>query len=637
MTCFGRVAELTRLQGLLGDDPVAVLIGLPGLGKTELVYRVEAELLAAAPRPVTHVNVGPEHQGKLHGYLLERLTGQAQDPALSPLVDLLVREPHVLVIDDAQHAAAEVAVLIDRLMRRIGVASRLVVASRVMLPIETTPIVVRLEPLTPEDSHSLLHHLATRLGVHLDDISALVSRGGGSPLLLRQIVAGHGRGERSHDPLRGMIAALGEPASYALTQLAAMSTCSQSRRAAERLVPSDDILQSLHEQCLVELGPERVVVHSLVRDAVLAKADPELVLESRKQAAEALWREYEACRRPAVAIEAICLAASAGEFDAAMAQLQTASRAITDAGLDHLILPMLEKLAAQGSLDATLLAARIYVRTARIRDATRMMDLVRPNDRTLHRALVLRATLDERRGDLAAATRGFTTALEHTPPGSPRRWLGLRLAVLLALAGRADAADRALAELEQEILGGSESSPEASRDAARYWWSQTLTRLARYEWDEALAAILEGLRIAGNVGDRELVFLFRLAGLLATSELGHVEQTREWADELTSAQRGEPIHSRLIDLFLGVVRFADGRLDEAVAHLRRAHEIHERDQDVLLATLAAHYLARAMLTEGSAAAACEVLRGIVESVLRHGMGALAGPTQALLGLSLIHI
>ncbi|HRC56261.1 MAG TPA: hypothetical protein PKU97_10080, partial [Kofleriaceae bacterium] len=86
---------------------MAVLIGLPGLGKTELVYRVEAELLAAAPRPVTHVNVGPEHQGKLHGYLLERLTGQAQDPALSPLVDLLVREPHVLVIDDAQHAAAE--------------------------------------------------------------------------------------------------------------------------------------------------------------------------------------------------------------------------------------------------------------------------------------------------------------------------------------------------------------------------------------------------------------------------------------------------------------------------------------------------------------------------------------------------
>ncbi|MEZ4363425.1 MAG: AAA family ATPase [Kofleriaceae bacterium] len=643
MTCFGRGAELRRLLGLADDDPVAVLVGLPGIGKSELAYRVEAELLAAAPRPVVHVNVAPGQAQTLYRQLLAKIDATLDEPsrgaasselALDALVERLVRSPHLVLLDDAHHAPLEAAALIDRLMRRISVAARLIVASRSMLPIETTPIVVRVEPLPPDAGHAMVEHFSARLGVQVEDVGAVVARGGGSPLLLRHLIAGSSPGERSRDPLHATITALDAPAQRALTQLAAVASCSQSRPAAARLVSTELILQTLHEQCLIDFGPERVVVHDLVRDAVLAKADPELVLSSRVHAARLLWNEYRAGCDPRVAIEAICLAASVGDLESAMSQLQSASRAITDAGLDHLILPKLEKLAARGSLDACLLAARIYVRVARVRDAARMLDHILPADRLSYQALIARAALAERRGELTEATRGFARALDSVPAGQARTWLRLRLVTAHALAGRCDEAAGALAELEPVIFAAPDD-PESRRDLARYWWSHTLVTMARYEWELALASIDHGMRAASNAGDRELGFRFRLAGLLAASELGATQQARTWADEVARARGGEPAHERLSNLFLGVAHLAEGAVDEIVAHLRHAYDLHAADHDVLLSTVAAYHLARAMLVGGSAAAACEVLRGVVDVVVGQGLGALVGPAKALYGRALV--
>lgn len=625
MSCFGRASELARLLGLLHDVPAALIVGLPGIGKTELAYRVEAELAATRPLQLTHVTSEASMEGRLYTSLLERLTGQAQDGSLDSLVDLLAKEPRLVVLDDAHLVAAEATALIDRLMRRISVEGRLVVTTRAMLPIKTAPAVVRLDPLSAEESAALIEHLATRLGVTIDDPAALAARGMGIPQLLRDLVAGHGPDERVLSSLRESLGELDEPTRSALLQLAAVTKCAQSRNAAEHLRLPESILLTLDQNCLIKRGPERLVVHDLVREAVLHDADTDAVYSSRRHTADALWRQYVTSREAAVALEAVCLYSLAGDVDLAMQHLLEASRNLTDAGFDHVVLPMLD---ARGKLDAIVLAARIFVRTGRLRDAERRLALADAAARSDERVVVLHATLAERHGALETARRGYEKALAAATANTARYWLRLRLAIVSAMAGHAPEADLALDRIEAELRG----STSAARTIPRYWWARAVTKMAGCEWHAALHALREGLRTAEEVGDRELLFLLRVARLLVTYELGHLEQARVWATEL--AATGQP-HAYATELLRGATALAGGELDVAITHLRHAQEHHDREQDLLLAALAARYLARALLAKGSPLASSEVLRSTVNAARHHGQVALAATTRVALAHTLV--
>lgn len=625
MSCFGRTAELARLLGLLPQVPVALIVGLPGIGKTELAYRVEAELAATRPLQSTHIACEASMEGRLYACLLESLTGSPQEDSLDSLVDLLAKEPRLLVLDDAHVVAAQAAALIDRLMRRISVEGRLVVTARSMLPVKTAPALVRLEPLSAEESEELIQHLAARQGVRLDDPAALAARGLGIPQLLRDLVAGYGPDERVLAALRESLNELDAPARSALMQLAAVTKCSRARSAAEHLSLPESILQTLDQRCFIKREPERLIVHEIVREAVLHSADADEVHASRRRTADALWQQYVTSRDATVALEAVCLYALAGDSELAMQHLQDASRTLTDAGFDQAVLPMLEP---QGKLDAIVLSARIFLRAGRLRDAERKLAMLDSAARADVRVVVLKATLTERQGDLESARRGYEEALAAATSSSVRYWLQLRIAIVSAMAGRTPEASLLLDRIESELRG----TPSAARTIPRYWWARAVTKIANCDWHAALNALREGLRTAEEVGDRELLFLFRVVRLLVTYELGHLEQARVWAAE--PAATGQP-HTYATELLRGATALAGGELDLAIKHLRSAQEHHDRERDLLLAALAARYLSQALLARGSILASSEVLRSTASAAAHHGHVVLAAATKVALANTLV--
>lgn len=620
---IGREAELERLR-VIATDPVVVIYGLPGIGKTELAFRCTSELLAdPAWRavPMTRVVVNPEMEGRLHTYLLARLTGHGAADPLDRLLDLLAREPHVLVVDDAHHAPAATAALIDGVARNAP-ASRLIVTSRVELPIATTPVIVRVGALPPRDARALVVHLADRLAIDIDDPDAIVARGGGVPLVLRHLVAGRG-GEH---PIKAAIEVLDSESRHALVQLAALSGCSESRVAAMRLV-DERALATLTEHLLVDSGPDRITVHGPVRDLVMTSADPELVAQTRRAAAGVLWTEFEQRSQPLLAVNAICLTLSLGELDDAFGRLRAASRTIASAGLDLLLLPTLERLARSGNVDAVMFVARIYLRMSRIEDAESMLDRLPPDRSSSPRVLAVRGSIAERVCDLPRAARTFREGIDKLAPGRMRCLMRMRLAAVEALAGEDIA--RLLAEVEGSC------AELGDVDLARLWWVRAIAAALHQEWDDVLASVHEGRRAAARAGAQDLDFLLRLLELLAASERADVARCATIAAEVSGALPSQPLRDRMSDLYLGIAHLTCGELDEAVETLRRAYLDLGRRRDILLASLAGHYLGRALLTRGDLADAVDVLGAVTERAATCGMVPLVGPAQVYLARALV--
>jgi len=626
---FGREPELERLRAI-ANDPVVVIYGLPGIGKTELAYRCANELLATPEWrevPLTRVIVDPEMESNFHTYLLARLTGQGSTTPLDRLLDVLARERHVIVIDDAHYAPTAIAALIDGVARH-GAASRLVVTSRVELPIATTPIVVRLGALGPNDARALIAHLADRLGVHVDDPDVLVAQGGGSPLLLRHLVAGRGGG--TTNPIEAAIEVLDSEARRSLVQLASLSGCSESRIAAAKLVDGR-MLSTLTEHLLVDCGPDRIVVHDLVRDLVMNTADPQLVADSRRTAAGVLWEEFEQRHRPLLAVNAICLTLTTGDLDQAFARLKAASRTIASAGLDLLLLPTLERLACQGHAEAALFVARIYLRMSRIDDAATMLARV-PSDRgTTTRVLALRASIAERVGDLAAAIRDFSEAIAQCAPGRARCLLRMRLAAVLALAGDDAGSTAALREVEDAC------AELGDVDLARLWWVRAIVHALHQDWDDVVAAVREGRRATARAGAHDLDFLLLLLELLAASEHADVARCEAIAAEVTRALPSQPLRDRMTGLYLGIAQLTRGQLDASIETLQHTYTELGRQRDTLLASLAGHYLGRALLTRGDVVAAIDVLGAVTQHAIECGLRPLVGPAQVHLARALISV
>jgi len=628
---FGRKAERERMAALT-REPVALIYGLPGIGKSELAYQVEGDLLASSELPglkATRVIVEPHFEDALHGYLIGRLAGHGS--GLAELTDLLASTPHLLVIDDAHCAMTAVAALVDALMRRSQPASRIIVTSRVALPVMTSPIVVKLGPLSVEETRGLALHLAERQGVQLSDLETIVSDSAGSPLLLRHLLAGRRRGSAAVDPVQASIDVLDDETRRCLTRLASVSGCSQSRLAATRLVPDERTLEALSEQFLVDAGPERLVVHGLVRDRVMEDADPALVSDSRRTAALVLWESFERDHHPIVAVESICLSASSGDLDQAFARLRAASRTISNAGLDHLLLPVIEHLAAIGNVGASLLTARIYLRMARIDDAARVLDAIPPGHEGNLSLLVAKATIAERGCRLDAATTDFTCALEVAAPGRSRATVLMRLAIVRALAGDDEAVARLTAEIAQVLPAPNDA------DLGRLAWMRAIIHALHQRWDDCLATVEDGRRIAQRAGAVDLDYLLVLIELMATSELGDVARSTALAAEVASIQPNKYLRRRMTDLYVGVAELAHGHVDRAVVTLDRAFREHDRHDDTLLALLAGHYLGRALSIHGDLGRAVDVLVSVAQRAKDAGVLPLLAPGHLHLARALLSV
>lgn len=620
---FGRDAELARLSAL-EREPSAVIYGVVGIGKTELAHRAIAAVRASPPaREVTVVGIEAPRRHLLD-LAYERITGREVAAPLPPLLDLLTREHRVLLIEGAHHAPAEAASLVDGYARRHG-ASRIVITSQVELPFATTPLTVRLDPFDAEEARGFVRHLAARLGVPIADVDRLAAMGCGHPAVLRQLVLGRTL-ETAIAPLRDAVDGIPPDERAALATLAAIAECSRSRIVADRLV-SAELDQALARRFLVELTPEQIVVPAVVSSLATRDDEAGSLARARRVAAQVLWEDYVHARAPMTAIEAICLALD-GDPELALQWLRAAAGDINNAGVDHLLYPLLDRLVAKGDIEASFVAARTCLRMARIDDAARILERIPSRYERDPRLRVIRATIAERRGQLDAAADDFLTAIAHT--AAPRqRVLKMRLAAIRAMAGHDDDAAALLREIEDER----EVLPD--HELARLHWVRAVVHALHQAWDEALAAIVEGRRAAARANATDLDYLLLMLELQASSERGDLARVEMLGREVTHARPSRVLRERMSGLYVGISQLALGHVDEAIATLGRAYRAHQEQRDLLLASLTGHYLGRALLVRGDAAGASEVLRAVAELAMSAGQVHLVGPGQTYLARALL--
>ena len=630
MTGFfvGRAQELKRLLALV-NEPVAVIYGLPSMGKTELAYEAERILLA---RPecshlrATHLAV-PPNSTSLTQLILAAL-GKTGDHA--DLLRILASEPHFLVIDDAQLAASEAAALVDALMRQIGLASRLIVTSCEMLPVVTGPVSVTLGPFEADEAIAMVKQLADRFGSHVEDLDGLVAECGGIPSLLRRRITGQRKSLVMDNPIKGLIDTLDAPSHKLLVAFAAVATCSQAAIVALNL-GDDDAYEKLTQCFLVTAGPHHFAVHEIVRRLILQAADPALVQTSQRDAANVLWANFKTSHAPIMAVESICLSMASSDFDEGFARLERANGTISKAGLDHLLLPILTCLANRGNCRALIALVRVHLRFSQIDAAARFVAMVPASYGESLPLHVARAKIAERTCRLDMATLEYGAAIELAHNARSRGVLQMRLAMVRALAGDQLAVQRLTAEIEINLGVPSDA------DFARFAWMRAGVQALQLRWREALYTLQDGRRAAQRIGAIDLDYLLVLVELLATSELGDVERSRVLSREVLGDDPSHYLRRRMANFYLGVAELAQGRATDAVVTLERAYHDYDNHDDVLLALIAGYFLGRALMLHGESQRAIEVLSTVVERANVAGVVALLGIGRLYLARALIDV
>ncbi len=626
---FGRSHELDRLRSLLGE-PAAVIYGLPGIGKSELAHQALLWLRdqpgwANAPEIVVR-QPGPEQVGAcLFQYLAARLGATGTDPVEAVLTHLSTTTT-LLLVDDAHLAPDAVSLLVDGVMRRGG-PSRVVVTARHDLPITTTPLVLRLGPLDQAEATALAEHVAARVGLIVRDPGAIARASGGIPLRIRHQLL-HGA-ELADDPIHSTIAALAPDSRDALIRLAAVAGCSQSADVASALVPDGGVRAELAHRFLIDASPERVIVHGAVRDRVLEQAQPSLIAGSRRTAARALQDLFVTRRQPLLAVEATCLRVVNGELADAFVGLRAAWREISAAGLDHLVLPALERLAAGGEAEANVLAARVYVRMARVDDAERALAALPPALADRASVLALRAAISERIGDLRGARRWIEQAVAKADDARGRGLLRLRRALVCALAGDFADAEDALAAAALDL------PQPGPRDQARMAWLRAILSALRQDWPAAAAAARAGRLAVARDGGGDLDYLLMLLEIIAAAERADPDALRRLVDELSSQRSAGSVRQRLGAVYLGIAQLALGDAAQAITTLESASQALGEQRDALFASLAGHYLGRALLLHGETDRAVDVLTTTTEVARQRGYQPLVSSGQVHLARALL--
>lgn len=213
----GRSEELRRALTLLPSEPLCLVYGIAGIGKSEFVYQlVEQALLLpslSSLRPLL-VCVQPGQRGSALVSQLVRTIEEASGSCLPlPSPDAVVRgsgiepvselrqlvqlleqptQPYLLCLDELhvleEGADFELSTLLGYLSRHVR-RSRIVACLRSELELPPScaiPVVIRLPPLSPLESSQLVEQLCLRLGHSGSHPDVRETMDSGSPLVIRQ-------------------------------------------------------------------------------------------------------------------------------------------------------------------------------------------------------------------------------------------------------------------------------------------------------------------------------------------------------------------------------------------------------------------------------------------------------------------
>ncbi|MDC3982188.1 AAA family ATPase [Polyangium jinanense] len=632
----GREAELSRVRALLPREPLFLVYGVAGIGKSEFVYKIveEARSLPALRRASTialaaRAGLRWEH---LLSVLRLRLSVAASEPHesladdLSAVARALSARPALVFIDDVHHLDAEATAEVLGYLARHVSRSRLFVASRLelLLPEGTPPpVICRLPPLSREATETLVANLSHVLGLSSPDPAEVLARSGGSPFYVRRELS-----DLRYAPRRD-----GDSLAAALRELspALRRTLLLARHVRGRLSPADlpgeEALWELSRRFLIDVDRGVIMVHDLIREALRRAAAPEEIAEARRDAAQLLLRRADAAPADRAAdvsldvVEAAQLLLDAGEPTRAWEALDRHARPMARAALDHLALPMLsvlQKALPEQRQAVVLHTATILLRHARVAEARALLDeLGAEGRRPPHAARYLRlsAAIARRTGALDRAAALLDEALGAAK--DPREKLGVALqrACVQALRGEGAAA--------RGRLGAAlaEHGALAPEDQARIGWVWALSFLTegRFEEGASTAAEAAGGTASGKGAEHERAQLTMLE-LFARCACDEVDAAAALLKRLQlheSATSALPAPASA--LFRGLVHHARGELLEARAALDEAHRYLLSHGDLLPAAVASHCLGLTLLglgdLEGAHAAACRAAQMVADGGL----------------------
>jgi hypothetical protein len=244
----------------LDEDVVFLVYGVGGIGKTELVYRLMAEV---RERPEWRDAI-PVHLELRAGETTTRAlaellatigappeprSGQPTEVAhlteqLALLARVLDERPHLVFLDDVHHLPPEpVAEALAHFSRHVR-RSRIFVASRREIrlrPGAEPPIVTTLGPLDAEAAAEMMEALAMRLQVERPEPSVLMRSTHGSPFHIRRLLVG----SAGDDALARSLDDLGATARRALV-LAAVAPLRPAVRVLSGLLGSQRADAEMH-------------------------------------------------------------------------------------------------------------------------------------------------------------------------------------------------------------------------------------------------------------------------------------------------------------------------------------------------------------------------------------------------------
>jgi hypothetical protein len=290
---IGRDAELARLETGLRLVPCAVILGLPGVGKSALAR----QLAAARPQPVTvhHASDGGSLGGLIDDLRRELGCGAARTLASEPerfadLAHELEGSGQLWLIEDADRIEG-----MDRLLTALSSQlrrARVVVTARGRIfAADRDPerVEIVLDGLAEPAARALWQHLDTLYGP-ARGFDAACRHSAGNPFLLRQAHAGITDRE---DPAAAAIATL-EPDPRRLALALALTPEPVHRAMLVELLPGSRAESALHvllRRLIVEpAGDGRFAVHDLLRRALVRDADPEMMRAAHASLAAALER-----------------------------------------------------------------------------------------------------------------------------------------------------------------------------------------------------------------------------------------------------------------------------------------------------------------------------------------------------------
>lgn len=689
----GRVTELALLREALegavrtGVAQLVTVVGLPGIGKTRLVWELERVARALEPgttwlrgrslpygagtsfrglaeliqsyAEIMESDAASDAEAKL-ARAIDSLTADRSDARwlvsqLRPLVglagettggeesradsfaawrrffELLAEQgPLVLVLDDLHWADDGILDFLDDLARSSGLGPVLVVATARPELLERRPawetdaanrVVVRLDPLSLDETSELIHALARRAEIDADVEAALLERAGGNPLYAEEFVrmVAEGQAPETALPLsvHGIVAARLDALAAeekSLLQDAAVVGDVSWRGALRHVSGSGDrldaLMDALERREFVRTLPSSTIAgereiafrHPLIREVAYEQMPRARRAEKHRLAAE--WVESlpadRAERRAEMLADHYLQAlayATAAAGDAGGDLRARAARALHDAGDHARALHSLDVAAARyeqalelaGSeaerAELGLALAETLLRTGDLDSAYRRLDDVIESARTGgHATLLARAALA--RGGVGVsvfdADEALVSLLEEALAalGDSSPALRARLLARLAIEVYYVPPPGYREQLSEEAvdLARKAGEPEALLDALN---ARRVTLWSPDHLEERLAVSRELVELAEAVGDRERSLLGRTWLVLDLVETGDLDEARA---EIAAYARlveplGIPAYSWWAPAWGAMLAGLEGRFDDVRALAEDALEIGARAGD----------------------------------------------------------